>query len=914
MSEISSRLQEDKKEKKENKKKNNSKGATATREGRSATTLEAPGPSKLNSSKSRSSSVRNALTCFIPSSKESTAMDETMIDKKKMGDMITLAAEAEDDDGGSGKRKKKKAGKSGSTSSSSSSSSSLSLPASPTRAPTVHHHRLSGGMAFGDDQRGRGAAAKKHRRNLSALEDLQYNNVVVVATNNGTAAPMAIPTSSSSPALDARPSKKNTLSPHMRSSSDRFSYNSKHNKEKLKTTKGGGRPNERNSNELADRRSSGLAKESRTGNRHRSSSSSSASSSSSSSSSGDEGSGHKKKNKKKEKKNKKKDKQRQQQQQQQLGSPNSKVMTASMSWRAKKTSQSGSATPAPGPGTQIIISPRKPAPAFPKSKQRLSFSGWLTHFNVQLNPGAAENGPKRKYKEGTVEGFLEDIQLDEHVNELVKVRGIASMERLFEVTTQQFYDMDIPTSDLRLLIEEIGKRKNPPAVESPTPQGDKPATPRQKTPRAHNNSAAQPDATAAGGEEVAATETKRKRRSTRSEKRRLEKEADDAAVLQALEQRLGEEADRRARAEQERDEALRALEAERQRAGDVERKLAEALARIQALEQSLAAAQATTAESTKKKTKAPKKTKAKAKAKKEKERDAATEDAARSRRRRWCQARRGVAKGEHDDVSKAKEATATTSAPGETAEKAHGDGDRDAPETPAEGDGEGEGEGLIQYHYPLPIRVPSGRVNRLSTRLSLKAKSPASPRGASPRTVVNTNSSEGRMRQAEKETFEQKQNDIRHWIEEATKESFPSADFFKSLRSGVLLCKLLNVISPGIVKEVHVGDMVFYQMENITYFVQGCRKLGVKTVFEPADLYHGKNLEAVLSCLDALDRWSRRSTTYKGPFLVRSTSHSQFIRSLSGKLMLDKDVITAKKDSSSEIRPPTRVVAAANPN
>jgi hypothetical protein len=45
------------------------------------------------------------------------------------------------------------------------------------------------------------------------------------------------------------------------------------------------------------------------------------------------------------------------------------------------------------------------------------------------------------------------------------------------------------------------------------------------------------------------------------------------------------------------------------------------------------------------------------------------------------------------------------------------------------------------------------------------------------------------MRQAEKETFEQKQNDIRHWIEEATKESFPSADFFKSLRSGVLLCK-----------------------------------------------------------------------------------------------------------------------------
>jgi hypothetical protein len=202
MSEVSSRLQE--KEKKEKK----NKGATATREGRSATTFEAPAPStKLNSSKSkRSTSVRNALTCFIPSSaKESPATDETMIDKKKMGDMITLAAEAEDDDGGSGKRKKKKAGKSGSTSTSTSSSSS-SLPSSPSRAPTVHHHRLSGGMAFGDGQRS--ATTKKHRRNLSALEDLQYNNVVVVAANKGTAAPpLTIPTSSSSPTLDSRPSK-----------------------------------------------------------------------------------------------------------------------------------------------------------------------------------------------------------------------------------------------------------------------------------------------------------------------------------------------------------------------------------------------------------------------------------------------------------------------------------------------------------------------------------------------------------------------------------------------------------------------------------------------------------------------------------------------------------------------------------
>jgi hypothetical protein len=58
---------------------------------------------------------------------------------------------------------------------------------------------------FGDGQRS--ATTKKHRRNLSALEDLQYNNVVVVANKGTAAAPLTIPTSSSSPTLDSRPSK-----------------------------------------------------------------------------------------------------------------------------------------------------------------------------------------------------------------------------------------------------------------------------------------------------------------------------------------------------------------------------------------------------------------------------------------------------------------------------------------------------------------------------------------------------------------------------------------------------------------------------------------------------------------------------------------------------------------------------------
>jgi hypothetical protein len=168
--------------------------------------------------------VRNALTCFIPHGKESTgavADDETEAgSKKKVGAMIILAADAQDDESGAGlsrsedeggaKKKRKGNNKKKQGLSTSASATSLSLPSSPVRAtaPTVHHHRFSGGMTFGEAQ---GAGGKARRRDLSALEDMEYNNVVVVANNSNNTP--AIPASSSSPSLGgARSSKVRPLS------------------------------------------------------------------------------------------------------------------------------------------------------------------------------------------------------------------------------------------------------------------------------------------------------------------------------------------------------------------------------------------------------------------------------------------------------------------------------------------------------------------------------------------------------------------------------------------------------------------------------------------------------------------------------------------------------------------------------
>ena len=65
-----------------------------------------------------------------------------------------------------------------------------------------------------------------------------------------------------------------------------------------------------------------------------------------------------------------------------------------------------------------------------------------------------------------------------------------------------------------------------------------------------------------------------------------------------------------------------------------------------------------------------------------------------------------------------------------------------------------------------------------------------------------------------------------------------------ALKSGVLLCELLNTVSPNAVKKVGKMNVEAVHRENIELFVGGCRKLGVDDAnnFETADLYEERNL------------------------------------------------------------------------
>ncbi|CAJ1389884.1 unnamed protein product [Effrenium voratum] len=74
------------------------------------------------------------------------------------------------------------------------------------------------------------------------------------------------------------------------------------------------------------------------------------------------------------------------------------------------------------------------------------------------------------------------------------------------------------------------------------------------------------------------------------------------------------------------------------------------------------------------------------------------------------------------------------------------------------------------------------------------------------------------------------------------------------LKSGVVLCNLVNAIRPGLIRTVNQQTVPFKQMENITKFLNAARELGLpeSSMFDTPDLYEEKNLDSVITCIYAL--------------------------------------------------------------
>jgi len=77
-----------------------------------------------------------------------------------------------------------------------------------------------------------------------------------------------------------------------------------------------------------------------------------------------------------------------------------------------------------------------------------------------------------------------------------------------------------------------------------------------------------------------------------------------------------------------------------------------------------------------------------------------------------------------------------------------------------------------------------------------------------------------------------------------------------TLKSGVVLCELLNKLQPGLVKKINKRTMPFMCMENIESYINAIQSLGIphEYSFMTVDLWDAKNLAQVALSIIAVKR------------------------------------------------------------
>lgn len=94
---------------------------------------------------------------------------------------------------------------------------------------------------------------------------------------------------------------------------------------------------------------------------------------------------------------------------------------------------------------------------------------------------------------------------------------------------------------------------------------------------------------------------------------------------------------------------------------------------------------------------------------------------------------------------------------------------------------------------------------------------------------------------------------VLQWIGKVTGAKMEN-DIWASLKSGVVLCQLVNCIKPGTIARSEAKLLPMIEMENIQLYLTALWGMGVPSIdlFITSDLYRGENLGAVLQSVQAL--------------------------------------------------------------
>jgi len=115
------------------------------------------------------------------------------------------------------------------------------------------------------------------------------------------------------------------------------------------------------------------------------------------------------------------------------------------------------------------------------------------------------------------------------------------------------------------------------------------------------------------------------------------------------------------------------------------------------------------------------------------------------------------------------------------------------------------------------------------------------------------------------------EKEVSSWVTEVLGLPPSNEPLDEFLKSGVILCQLVNKINPGSVK-YRESKIPFMMLENINSYLAACNSLGLpsNTLFQPSDLFEKKNMNLVLASIHALGRMSAKIPGFSGPYLRSS--------------------------------------------
>jgi len=142
----------------------------------------------------------------------------------------------------------------------------------------------------------------------------------------------------------------------------------------------------------------------------------------------------------------------------------------------------------------------------------------------------------------------------------------------------------------------------------------------------------------------------------------------------------------------------------------------------------------------------------------------------------------------------------------------------------------------------------------------------------------------------------EQEKEVLEWVFAVLDEPVPEGEFEEILKNGVVLCKMMNKISPNSIPKFKEKGPAFLLMENVQSFLAAAKKYGVsdEEVFQTPDLFEARNIPQVVLCLFSLGRTTQKHPEYEGPAIgpkmatknVRNFSEEQILAGRNAQISL----------------------------